>query len=130
MSTLQEKHYLAKQQLKFVNQFFSTKSHEYSPPWRITSPFLPLLIVFARFKLLTQNKQTNKRKKANKMFCESFVLMKLKSHFSWLFRRTFFAKTFREKYSRISLFAVTVISYCCKYLRLFPVKIVTNKLKC
>ena len=54
-------------------KFFSTKSHEYSPPWRITSTFLPLLIV--------NTKQTNKRKKANKMSCVSFVLMKLKSHF-------------------------------------------------
>ena len=74
MSTLQEKQYLAKQQ---TSKVFSTKSHEYSPPWRITSSFLPLLIVNTK----QTNKQTNKHKKANKMSCVSFVLMKLKSHF-------------------------------------------------
>ena len=42
--------------------------------------------------------------RTNKMFCLSFVLMKVKS-------RLIFA----------------VISYCFKYLYLFPVKIVTNE---
>ena len=41
VSTLQEKQYLAKQQTRKV---LSTKSHEYSPLWRINSPFIPLLI--------------------------------------------------------------------------------------
>ena len=43
VSTLQEKQYLAKQQIKVL----STKSHKitYSPLWRsITSPFIQLLI--------------------------------------------------------------------------------------
>ena len=41
MSTLQDKQYLAKQQ---TSKVLSTKTQEYSPPWRITTPFIPLLI--------------------------------------------------------------------------------------
>ena len=41
VSTLQEKQYLAKKQ---NNKVLLIKSHEYSPPWRITSLFVRLLI--------------------------------------------------------------------------------------
>ena len=115
MSTLQENQCLAKQQ---TSKDFSTKSHEYSPPWRITSPFRPLLIV--------NTKQTNKHKKANKMSCVSFVLMKLKSHFIGFSDERSLQRLSGKKYSRISLFAVylIVVSICvCSLSRLSQISL-------
>ena len=61
-----------------------------------------------------RNKLNNDLSKirTNKMFCVSFVLMKMKSHFNFTFAFNL-------------IFAV--ISYCFKYLYLFSDKIVTNE---
>ena len=64
-------------------------------------------------------------KQANKMFCVSFVLMKLKSHFiGFSDERSLQRRSVKNTRAFHSLPLHGATSYfSCKYLRLFPVKI-------